>query len=126
MKLLFGGAYNGKLRYVIDTLGIGKEEIFFCKEDNIDFSKKVISGIDKLIYFNALKGEESLSFFKEKKDLLKGKIIICDEISSGIVPLKKEERLWREETGRVLQFLSKESEEVYRIFFGIPTKLKGE
>ena len=62
----------------------------------------------------------------EKKELLKDKILICDEISSGIVPLKKEERLWREETGKVLQFLSKESEEVYRIFFGIGTRLKGE
>ncbi|WP_283692502.1 bifunctional adenosylcobinamide kinase/adenosylcobinamide-phosphate guanylyltransferase, partial [Clostridium perfringens] len=71
-------------------------------------------------------GKESLSFFKEKKELLKDKILICDEISSGIVPLKKEERLWREETGKVLQFLSKESEEVYRIFFGIGTRLKGE
>ena len=121
MKLLFGGAYNGKLRYVREKLGINEDEIFYCKEDSIDFSKKVISGIDRLIYFNALQGKESLSFFKEKKELL-----ICDEISSGIVPLKKEERLWREETGKVLQFLSKESEEVYRIFFGIGTRLKGE
>lgn len=126
MKLLFGGAYNGKLRYIREKLGINEDEIFYCKEDSIDFSKKVISGIDRLIYFNALQGKESLSFFKEKKELLKDKILICDEISSGIVPLKKEERLWREETGKVLQFLSKESEEVYRIFFGIGTRLKGE
>lgn len=126
MKLLFGGAYNGKLRYVKENLGIKEEEIFYCSNEKIDFSKKVISGIDRLIYFNVLEGKESLSFFKENKEKLKGKILICDEISSGIVPLKKEERLWREETGKVLQFLSKESEEVYRIFFGIPTRLKGE
>lgn len=126
MKLLFGGAYNGKLRYVKENLGIKEEEIFYCSNEKIDFSKKVISGIDRLIYLNVLEGKESLSFFKENKEKLKGKILICDEISSGIVPLKKEERLWREETGKVLQFLSKESEEVYRIFFGIPTRLKGE
>lgn len=126
MKLLFGGAYNGKLNYLRENLGIKEEEIFYCSKNNIDFSKKVISGIDKFIYFNALEGKESLSFFKENKERFKGKILICDEISSGIVPLKKEERLWREETGKVLQFLSKESEEVYRIFFGIPTRLKGE
>lgn len=126
MKLLFGGAYNGKLRYVKENLGIKEEEIFYCSNEKIDFSKKVISGIDRLIYLNALEGKESLSFFKENKEKLKGKILICDEISSGIVPLKKEERLWREETGKVLQFLSKESKEVYRIFFGIPTRLKGE
>lgn len=126
MKLLFGGAYNGKLKYVREYFEIKEEEIFYCTNGEIDFSKKVISGIDKFIYFNALDGKESLMFFKEKRYLLKDKILICDEISSGIVPLKKEERFWREETGKVLQYLSKESEEVYRIFFGIPTRLKGE
>lgn len=125
MKLFFGGSYNGKLRYVKENLRIEEKDIFYCKEDYIDFSKTVISGIDKFIYFNSLKGKKSLSFFVDNKDLLKDKILICDEISSGIVPLKKEERLWREETGKVLQFLSKESEEVYRIFFGIGTKIKG-
>lgn len=126
MKLLFGGAYNGKLNYVKEELGIKEDDIFYCKEGEFDFSKKVISGIDRFTYFNVLEKKDSLSFFKENIEKFKDKILICDEISSGIVPLKKEERKWREETGKVLQFLSKESEEVYRIFFGIPTKLKGE
>lgn len=38
--------------------------------------------------------------------------------------MKKEDRMWREECGQSLQFLSKHSEEVYRVFFGIPEKLK--
>ncbi|EGT3617047.1 cobalamin biosynthesis protein CobU, partial [Clostridium perfringens] len=37
MKLLFGGAYNGKLKYVRKSLGISEKEIFYCKEDSIDF-----------------------------------------------------------------------------------------
>lgn len=126
MKLLFGGAYNGKVKYVKENFKVEDEEIFYCTEDFIDLSKGVIASIEKFIYSRASKGIESLDFFVENKDLLKDKILICDEISSGIVPLKKEDRFWREETGRVLQFLSKESEEVYRIFFGIGTKLKGE
>ena len=51
-------------------------------------------------------------------------IIICDDISSGIVPLKKEDRIWREETGKCLQYLSKESSKVYRVFCGIPSVIK--
>lgn len=139
MKLFFGGAYNGKLQYVKDNFNIKDEEIFFCRKlkdlknyennsykEEIDFSKKVICGIDKFIYSKVLNGEDVVDYFKDNLENLRGKILICDEITSGIVPIKKEERLWREETGKVLQFLSKESEEVYRIFFGICKKLKGE
>lgn len=126
MKLYFGGAYNGKLKYVKETFNIDGVDIFFCSENNIDFSKKVICGIDKLIYFNSINKKESLSYFMENLSKLKDKIIICDEISSGIVPLKKEERYWREETGRVLQLLTKESDYVCRIFCGLPMVLKDE
>ena len=126
MDIYFGGAYNGKLNYVKEKYKIEDKDIFYCKDSEIDFSKRVICGIHKFIYYNALKNKESVEYFKNNIEKFKDKIIICDEISSGIVPIKKEERLWREETGKVLQFLSKESEEVYRIFFGIPTRLKGE
>lgn len=126
MKLYFGGAYNGKLKYIKEKFKVNDEDIFFCSKSDIDFSKKVICGIDKLIYFNAVKGKESIMFFKENLHKLKDKIIICDEISSGIVPLKKEDRFWREETGRVLQLLTKESNFVCRIFCGLPMVLKDE
>lgn len=126
LKLYFGGAYNGKLKYVKENFNIEEEDIFYCNDSNIDFSKKVISGIDKLIYFNVINEVDSLEFFKKNLEKLRDKIIISDEISSGIVPLKKEERAWREETGRVLQLLSKESKEVSRVFCGIPMVLKDE
>lgn len=126
MHLYFGGAYNGKLEYIKNHYSIKDEEVFNCKEDKIDFSKRVINGVDKFIYFNAINGRESFRYFYDNLEKLKGKIIICDEVSSGIVPLKKEERFWREETGRVLQLLSENSTKVVRVFCGIPTVLKDE
>lgn len=126
MILYFGGAYNGKLDYVKNKYNLKEEDIFYCSKENIDFSKKVISGLDKLILFNALNGNESLKYIEENIESLKDKIIICDEISSGIVPIKKEERVWREEVGRVLRYLVLNSDEVYKIFFGIPKRLKSE
>ena len=125
MVLVFGGAYNGKLDFVKETFNINKDDIFYCGEDEIDFSKKVICGLHKFTYNNILKDTNSLEYIKENINLFKDKIIISDEISSGIVPLKKEDRMWREETGRCLQYLSKESSCVYRIFCGIPTIIKG-
>lgn len=66
---------------------------------------------------------DSLKVIKDNIELLKDKIIICDEIGSGIVPMTKEERMWREENGRVLQYLCKNADEVYRVFFGLSEKL---
>lgn len=50
--------------------------------------------------------------------------IISDEIGNGIVPLEKEERNWREETGRVLCDIAEVSDRVERIICGIPQILK--
>ena len=124
MVLVFGGAYNGKLDFVKEKFSINEDDIFYCGVNEIDFSKKVICGFHRFTYENILKDINSLQYIKENINLFKDKIIICDEISSGIVPLKKEDRMWREETGKCLQYLSKESSCVYRIFCGIPTIIK--
>lgn len=124
MILVFGGAYNGKKDFIKEKFNINEEDIFYCSDGEIDFSKKVICGLHKFTYNNTLKNKSSLEYIKENINLFKDKIIISDEISSGIVPLKKEDRMWREETGRCLQYLSKESSYVYRIFCGIPTIIK--
>ena len=53
-------------------------------------------------------------------------IIICDEIGSGIVPLEKEDRIYRETVGRMLCRAVKKSDRVERIACGIGQCLKGE
>ena len=83
MILIFGGAYNGKLKFVKSEFDI-----------------------------------------KENIEKLKGKIIICDEISAGIVPLEKKDRVWREDTGKTLQYISKHSDKVFRVFLGYETRIK--
>ena len=125
MKLIIGGAYNGKLNYVKETLRVVDEDICYI-QDTLDLSKSVLYGIHHFIYHNALNGISSLPFFEEHLDDLKTTVIVCDEISSGIVPLKKEERFYREEVGRILQFLSRESNSIIRIFCGIEVVLKDE
>ena len=124
MVLVFGGAYNWKLDFVKEKFSINEDDIFYCGVNEIDFSKKVICGFHRFTYENILKDINSLQYIKENINFFKDKIIISDEISSGIVPLKKEDRMWREETGKCLQYLSKESSCVYRIFCGIPTIIK--
>lgn len=124
MILVFGGAYNGKLSYVKEKYNITEDEIFFCNGSEIDYSKKVICGLHKFTYELGKESKNPLYNLKENIELLEDKIIICDEISSGIVPLEKSHRVWREDTGRALQYLTKKSKKVVRIFCGLETVLK--
>ena len=51
-------------------------------------------------------------------------ILICDELGNGIVPLEKMERIWREQTGRLMIELAKQAERVDRILCGLGQRLK--
>lgn len=51
-------------------------------------------------------------------------VICCDEIGSGIHPYEKEDRSWREETGRALCILAEAAESVTRVFCGIGQRIK--
>ena len=124
MILIFGGAYNGKLEFVKEKYDIDNEDIFFCTDEHLKFDKKVLCGLHVFTRACVLKNINSLEVLDDNINLLKDKIIICDEINSGIVPMDKLDRAWREETGRALQFLTKYSSSVYRIFFGLQEELK--
>lgn len=124
MILIFGGAYNGKLAFVKRVYNIDNDDIFFCKDENMTYNKKVICGLHIFARACAINKVSALELIKNNMNLLKDKIIICDEINSGIVPMEKLDREWREETGRVLQLLTRNSSEIYRIFFGIEEKIK--
>ena len=123
MVLIFGGAYNGKLEFVKEKYYISNEDIFFFTDQHLKFDKKVLCGLHIFTKACVLNEINSLEILEDNIEYLKDKIIICDEINSGIVPMKKLDRAWREETGRVLQFLTKYSSTVYRIFFGLEEEL---
>lgn len=123
MILIFGGAYNGKKEFARSKFGLKEEDIFLCKDEVLRFDKKAICGLHIFTKKCVLNDIDSVKVIKDNIELLKDKIIICDEIGSGIVPMTKEDRMWREENGRVLQYLCKNADEVYRVFFGLSEKL---
>lgn len=51
-------------------------------------------------------------------------IVLMDEVGYGIVPVKQEDRIYREVTGRAGQALAREADQVYRVICGIGTKIK--
>ncbi|MBN1039509.1 MULTISPECIES: bifunctional adenosylcobinamide kinase/adenosylcobinamide-phosphate guanylyltransferase [unclassified Clostridium] len=126
MILIYGGAYNGKNEFVKKKYNLEDKELFYCNDSNLDFSYKGIIGLHIFIKGCILSNMDALEIIKQNLDNLQDNIIVCDEIGSGIVPLDRKDRLWREECGRVLQFLSQNSNKVCRIFFGLEEVLKDE
>ncbi len=125
MILIFGGSYQGKLDFAKENFGISDTDVFLCTQENeIDWSKKVIYNADQAFLRHVREGKESREVLAEHLDQLKDSIIIVNDISQGIVPMERELRDWREMTGRAMLYLSKEANEVYRVFCGLGSKIK--
>ena len=155
MELYFGGAYQGKLDYVCGRKNIVKElgnnaedtaNDIYSEEGKYITNKKHVNNIADGAYCSIedIKNACILNHFHLliKRLLKEGKctdtlidtiydsnpsiIIICDEVGSGIVPLEKEDRIYRETVGRMLCRAVKKSDRVERIACGIGQCLKGE
>ena len=125
MVLIFGGAYQGKVEFAKENFGVTENDVFICTEDKeIDWSYKVIANLDQAFLKHVNEGKESREVLEENLDTLKDKILIVNDISQGIVPMEKNLRDWREMTGRAMLYLSKEADEVYRVFCGLGNKIK--
>jgi len=126
MILIFGGAYQGKLEYALTRFELAEEDVFFCADEAIacPVGKKVVYEIDKWI-LSLIKADKNISeeiepFLHENH----AAIVICNDISCGVVPIDPVMRRWREETGKFLGLLAQRSDEVIRLYCGIPTVLK--
>ena len=123
MILIFGGAYQGKLEYALENY-MNTDSIFKCEDSRIDFSKDIITDFHMLVLSHIRDGIDTSEFIEQHADLLSSKIIICDDISCGVVPISAETRAWREAVGRSLNLLSRKSDEVVRVFCGLGMNLK--
>jgi adenosylcobinamide kinase / adenosylcobinamide-phosphate guanylyltransferase len=126
MILIFGGAYQGKLAYALERFSLTQDDVFLCNDDDdrLPENKMIIYEIDKWILALLKKDidvEQAMRRFIENN---KNAIVICNDISCGVVPVDPLLRKWREAAGRVLAALSRESDEVVRLFCAIPTRIK--
>ncbi|HCC36246.1 MAG TPA: cobalamin biosynthesis protein CobU [Treponema sp.] len=124
MILVIGGAYQGKLDYVLEHYP-GKS-VFRCGAENcdMDLSADIIDSLHLMLLAQTHAEKDTLEYLREKLPELKNKIIICDDISCGVVPVDCETRQWRENVGRGLALLSRNADEVIRVFCGIGSRIK--
>ena len=140
MELYIGGFAQGKLEYVKCRYNENQktEKLFVKVIDCVDshYKKMLLETECDVLILNHLHlwvrdlldegmDEEKiqttiLSWIKSNPDA----IVICDELGNGIVPIKKQERIWREQTGRLMIELAKQAERVERILCGLGQRLK--
>ena len=120
MILIIGGAHQGKLDFAKECLGVKDCDVYICSNGEIDFSKGCIYKTEEFTYYRP----DSVGYFQAHRDQWKDSVLILQDIFCGVVPMGAENRLWRQNTGRLAQYLSREAEQVYRIFCGLEQRLK--
>ena len=125
MTLVFGGAYQGKLEYAAGKLNAAEKDIYRCSEENSDTppSSVIVYELDKWILALIKAGIDTDRAVKEFIGQSKETCVIANDISSGVVPMDSVMRQWREAVGRALAEIAQNSNEVIRVFCGIPTRL---
>ena len=126
MKLVIGGAYQGKRDAACRMFGLRESELIDGRDCPLDVIKtcKAICNFHTYI-LRCMESGQSLEDFaselaKENPDL----VIISDEIGYGVVPIEKELRAWREKTGRICCQLAALSDTVVRVIAGVPCVIK--
>ncbi|MCR5168621.1 MAG: bifunctional adenosylcobinamide kinase/adenosylcobinamide-phosphate guanylyltransferase [Oscillospiraceae bacterium] len=124
MIMITGGAFQGKTDYM-------KKRFSLTDDDIADGGRCEISELSKSRYIKHYElavrrmipeNIDPLAFTEG----LECEAIELNEIGCGIIPIDKNEREWREMTGRAGCIIAEKASEVVRVCCGIPTVIKGE
>ena len=108
MKLYIGGAYQGQ-NELAQSENPG-EEIF------LDFHEIIREAVNC--------GEIPRMFAERFCAEHPDSIIVANEVGAGVVPMRAEDRVFREAVGRALCVIAKEAEQVTRCVCGIGVRIK--
>lgn len=128
MELYVGGSSQGKLSYVLCKYNMDKSQETiadggYCTEEEL-FTTKIINHFHEYMKRLLEEGKDLEEFIDRLLEKNQGVIILCNEVGSGIVPMDKKDRIYREEVGRCLCRLAKEAVSFERIVCGFGMRLK--
>ena len=128
MIFIIGGSSQGELDFARELLNVENESITdgaVC-DFRDGFTKPVLNNLHFLIKRLLEAGEDAGTFIRQGLDMNPDITIICDELSTGVIPIAKEDRELQELVGRIQCLIAKRSEKVYRVHCSIPVLIKGE
>lgn len=136
MRLIIGGAYQGKLSFAMelakktDQMTENKQmeayEVAEGCRDSFEAALKcrIIHGLHEYIRRLLKEGKNVDDFLHAVQRQNPHVIITSDELGCGIVPLDPKDREWREVSGRASVKVAQISGEVYRMVCGIASRIK--
>lgn len=146
MRLIIGGAYQGKKEYVKRKYHIEESQVWQGGYPVAEGDWKCINGLHNIIksmlamptgQYNGLREKTGRSedepdgkteFIIRQIHQMVGQrpgiVLICDEVGGGIVPVEKADRDYRECVGRALCELAKTADTVERVHCGIGHTVK--
>ena len=108
MKLYIGGAYQGQAELALSQ-NPGADILY-------DFHETVRDAIAR--------GVDARDFAEEICRTRPDAVIVSDEVGSGVVPIDRGERAWREAVGRALCVVAQHADTVTRAVCGIGVRIK--
>ena len=126
MRLVIGGAFQGKKEYVKEKFHLedqemrdgetaSYEDIFHCP-CLFHFHKWIRKGLEENWDLEGLEARLE----KENPEL----ILLSDELGYGVVPIEAFDRKYRETAGRLCTRIARKSSQVIRVVCGIGTVIK--
>ena len=114
----------GKRDYALKIYG-AFENTYDLSRDIDDIRPGLLTNIHEGAKSLLARGINPTEFFADRIEILRNCVIIGDEICGGVVPIDSFKRKWRDETGKLYQYLASEAEIVDRVFAGLALRLKG-
>lgn len=146
MHFVFGGAFNGKAKWVktqYHNLPLDWRSAYIPAFQSEQFETvttfsncTVLEGIENYVK-EKLSEEENIDDLRshlndllitwiqwEREQAGRTLIIIGNDLSKGVVPIEKNDRLWRDVTGWFYQDIAKMAERVDLVWYGVAKRLK--
>lgn len=142
MHFITGGAFNGKRAWIKEKYGLNGTWFSAYRDHQlkadiiqIESNLLVLEGIE--IWLKELtKNYDSYRCLEiwnttlnhwltwEKADVSRNLVVVGNDITKGIVPMEKENRVWRDVTGWAYQDLAAKADKVDIIWYGLNQTIK--
>lgn len=130
LEFYIGGYAQGKLNYVLrekqQPCRVVEGEAFAPKswEECLEGETLVVNHFHLWVRALLRQGQSPEELLEDFLAHCPDCVIISDEVGCGIVPMEREERVYRERLGRILTMVAERAERVERVICGLGQRIK--